>query len=92
VPNDSLKCLTRIRSGTLSGIGGELIGVFYICKNNSLLKTATRCFVAYGISDEWHQSFVVGREVDSLDWVADTFGAALAMFLLARFYPYQKLH
>ena len=45
----------------------------------------------YGISDEWHQSFVVGRQADSLDWVADTFGATLAIYLLARFYPYQKL-
>jgi len=26
----------------------------------------------YGLSDEWHQSFVVGRESDSADWVADT--------------------
>ena len=34
----------------------------------------------YGLSDEWHQSFVVGRESDTADWVADTIGAALAIF------------
>jgi VanZ family protein len=34
----------------------------------------------YGLSDEWHQSFVVGRESDFADWVADTSGAALAIF------------
>jgi VanZ family protein len=45
----------------------------------------------YGITDEWHQSFVEGRQEDSLDWVADTFGATLAMLLLERFYPYPKL-
>ncbi|UOA10573.1 VanZ family protein [Methylobacter sp. S3L5C] len=36
----------------------------------------------YGLSDEWHQSFVVGRESDSADWVADTSGAMLAILLL----------
>ena len=46
----------------------------------------------YGISDEWHQSFVEGRTSDSLDWVADTVGATAAMILLTRFYPYQTPH
>lgn len=36
----------------------------------------------YGISDEWHQSFVEGRFSDFADWVADTSGAGLAVFLL----------
>jgi VanZ family protein len=28
----------------------------------------------YGISDEWHQSFVPMRDADIHDWVADTLG------------------
>lgn len=36
----------------------------------------------YGISDEWHQSFVPGREPGVGDWLADTLGAALAAALL----------
>ena len=36
----------------------------------------------YGLSDEWHQSFIVGRESDSADWAADTLGSALAIALL----------
>ncbi|GAB5558910.1 MAG: hypothetical protein SynsKO_05570 [Synoicihabitans sp.] len=38
----------------------------------------------YGICDEWRQSFTPGRSVELADWVADTLGAALAVFLYAR--------
>jgi VanZ family protein len=37
----------------------------------------------YGVTDEWHQSFVKGRVPDVTDWLADTVGAGLAAFLLA---------
>ena len=33
----------------------------------------------YGISDEWHQSYVPGRDADILDWLADTLGALIAL-------------
>lgn len=36
----------------------------------------------YGLHDEWHQSFVKGRTSDIADWIADTSGAVLAIFLL----------
>jgi VanZ family protein len=35
---------------------------------------------AYGVSDEFHQSFVPTRSVEAMDVVADTVGAALAAF------------
>ncbi len=35
----------------------------------------------YGISDEWHQSFVPGRDADPLDWLADTVGGAIGTSL-----------
>ncbi|MDD5578874.1 MAG: VanZ family protein [Methylobacter sp.] len=38
----------------------------------------------YGVSDEWHQSFVEGRTSDIADWVADTGGAGLAIFLMQK--------
>ncbi len=31
----------------------------------------------YGVSDEWHQAVVSGRQADLTDWIADTLGAAL---------------
>jgi VanZ family protein len=42
---------------------------------------------AYGITDEFHQRFVTGRQASVGDWVADTLGAAagvLAVWWLAR--------
>lgn len=33
---------------------------------------------AYGVTDEWHQSSVPGRDADVFDWGADTFGAILS--------------
>lgn len=38
----------------------------------------------YGLSDEWHQSFVPGREASFGDWLADTLGATLVAILLFR--------
>lgn len=38
----------------------------------------------YGVSDEWHQSFVEGRTSDIADWAADTSGAGLAIFLMQK--------
>jgi VanZ family protein len=34
---------------------------------------------AYGITDEYHQSFVAGRSPSAADWVADAAGAAAAI-------------
>jgi VanZ family protein len=38
--------------------------------------------VAYGASDEWHQSFVPGRPMSGADLVADTIGALIAAGVL----------
>lgn len=44
----------------------------------------------YGASDEWHQTFVPGRYPDAVDWVADTLGAMLAIFLYAKWGLYRR--
>lgn len=45
----------------------------------------------FGATDEWHQSFVPGRESDIMDWLADTSGAALAIGLYGFWRPYREL-
>ena len=34
----------------------------------------------YGIFDEWHQSFVIGRTSSAMDWFADSIGGFLITF------------
>jgi VanZ family protein len=38
----------------------------------------------YGVSDEWHQSFIPGRYADIWDWLADGFGAAMVLLVLQK--------
>ena len=45
----------------------------------------------YGLSDEWHQAFVPGRDSDVSDWLADIVGAGLALFLQDKFTANGKL-
>jgi VanZ family protein len=40
---------------------------------------------AYGATDEFHQSFVPGRDADPLDWAADTAGATLGALAASAF-------
>jgi uncharacterized protein YfiM (DUF2279 family) len=37
--------------------------------------------IAYGASDEWHQSFVPGRSVELADWLADSAGVLAGVSL-----------
>jgi len=41
----------------------------------------------FGATDEWHQSFVIGRNSDIIDWLADSIGVSLAALCL---YQYQR--
>ena len=40
--------------------------------------------VLYAASDEWHQSFVEGRDSDPVDFLIDCAGIAFAVFLSSR--------
>jgi hypothetical protein len=41
--------------------------------------------MGYGALDEWHQSFVLGRDASVGDWVADSAGVILGLVLFSRF-------
>ena len=41
--------------------------------------------VGYGALDEWHQSFVAGRDVSVGDWVADSAGVIIGLLLFSSF-------
>lgn len=41
------------------------------------------CFCSlFGLTDEWHQSFVSERVADVFDWIADTIGALMAVSMM----------
>lgn len=65
-----------------------------LCRIGSGWRAAVWALVAasvYGVSDEFHQSFVPGRGVEFADWVADTAGAVLAVALYRGWAGYRKL-
>jgi len=47
---------------------------------------------AYGASDEFHQSFVVGRDADVHDWIADSLGALVGAGAFAWFLDVWSRH
>ena len=46
--------------------------------------TALVYCIVFGLSDEWHQSFVPERSSDVFDWIADTVGASIVIAWLHR--------
>jgi VanZ family protein len=46
---------------------------------------------AFGVTDEFHQSFVPGRSAELADWVADSAGAAVAVVVYVGWPAYQRL-
>lgn len=65
-----------------------------LCRLGRGWRAAVGALVAtslFGVTDEWHQSFVPGRSTDLLDWLADTLGAALAVTLYTAWPAYRWL-
>ncbi|HEY9198606.1 MAG TPA: VanZ family protein [Gammaproteobacteria bacterium] len=66
-------------------LGALLLGAFRLRPGGYMLRQiALAALIAtlYGLTDEWHQSFVPGRNSDALDVVADAVGALLGSTLL----------
>ncbi len=62
---------------------------FILLKKYSLI--ASLLFTAfYGATDEFHQYFVVGRECDFGDWVADFIGGLFGLIVLVIYNKFSK--
>jgi VanZ family protein len=91
-------------SGLFLSIAGHLITYFVLM---SLLVLAFRfgsdvpqkrayalsflLLALYGLSDEFHQSFVPGRTATIVDWFVDLIGAGTAWFVLLRWERRRKI-
>ena len=76
-----------ITHGTAYAVGGFLLCLALAdggAASRATLLTAVLLATAYGVSDEFHQSFVPGRDSDPLDVVKDFAGATVAAALYAR--------
>jgi VanZ family protein len=65
-----------------AGFAGILAVALRAGGSRFILTRAALLAVLYGLSDEYHQQFVPGREADLADVVADAVGAVLACLLL----------
>ncbi|MBW2465915.1 MAG: VanZ family protein [Deltaproteobacteria bacterium] len=65
-----------IAYGTLAGTFLYALNPFATDKNGAVVAIMAVLFcIIFGISDEYHQSFIPGRSVSSLDVLADALGA-----------------
>ncbi len=81
LPGGSDKQLHGLLYGGLAGlIMRALAGGWNRRMTMGMAVTAIVIAGLYGISDEYHQSFVPNRQSDPSDVVADTVGAAVAAF------------
>lgn len=84
-------------TGQALSVGGHLIVYFVLMillvlalrastnlSNKQVYLVAFLIVAIYGLSDEYHQSFVPGRTPTLEDWLVDLIGAGLAMLVLLR--------
>jgi VanZ family protein len=84
-------------TGQALSVGGHLIVYFVLMillvlalrastklSNKQAYLVAFLIVAIYGLSDEYHQSFVPGRTPTLMDWLVDLIGAGLALLVLLR--------
>jgi VanZ family protein len=71
-------------------LGGALAGEGWSRK--AIWLSSALLASAYGASDEFHQSFVVGRDADVHDWIADSLGAIVGAGALVGFLDLWRQH
>ncbi len=59
---------------------------------NTAVFAALALAILYGLSDEWHQSYVPGRDSSLVDLAADGVGAILAVATLGLFWNLRRVY
>lgn len=78
------KLFHAVAYAALGGFFWFWIRAFPTCQPNLAALSGLLFCSLYGVSDEWHQSFVAGRDASAGDWLADTIGAFLMLAMLSR--------
>jgi VanZ family protein len=87
LPHEFLAQDKLLHAGEYAGLAGLLVvglrraGLSW----RGALVAAVALVSLYGATDEFHQSFVPGRDADVLDWVADTAGAVAGSAIASAF-------
>lgn len=94
VPQSILSHDKLLHFGAYAVLAGLAVGAIARAKLATLGRVAVVGLLlaaAYGATDEWHQSYVPGRDADPWDWAADAVGAAAGAgamaLILRRRYP-----
>lgn len=87
VPRELFTHDKLLHAGAYAALGGLLLAALEGVRLRGALAVAAAVALAsaWGASDEWHQSFVPGRDMDPFDWAADTAGGALGAAAAAAF-------
>jgi len=75
-----------LAAATLYAIPGGVIKKFPL---RSSLFVVLFCLL-YGLSDEWHQSFIPGRFPSGWDIAADTLGAVVVVYLWGKWLAFRR--
>lgn len=67
----------------LAALAWWALGAFSLSSRQRVI-IAFSVALLYGISDEWHQSFIPGRTPDWRDVLTDAIGAAVGLFVVTR--------
>ena len=89
IAGPSIEHLDKVVHFSVYGLLATLVG--RMSRGWRWASGALAIVAAFGATDEWHQSFVPGRETELADWVADTSGAAVALVMYFGWAWYRRL-
>ena len=86
LPDVGFSMSDKLAHAAVYGVLGALVARALCRPGVGVAVVAVACVAAFGLFDEWSQSFSPGREPDLADAVADTIGAAAGYAAVLRYY------